>query len=147
QVPPMYSAIKKAGQPLYKLARQGVEVEREARDIEIFELRLAQAVGTVNASAGVPGTIELQTVCSKGTYVRTLAEDIARALGTCGHIASLRRLYVEPFEGEAKETLETIQQAVADGRMPRILAADAPLGHIPSVTLAEEATRRLLHGQ
>jgi tRNA pseudouridine55 synthase len=147
QVPPMYSAIKKAGQPLYKLARQGVEVEREARDIEIFELRLTQAVGTVNASAGVPGTIELQTVCSKGTYIRTLAEDIARALGTCGHVASLRRLYVEPFEGEAMETLESISQAVSSGGKPRILAPDVPLGHLAPVELDEEATRRLLHGQ
>ena len=139
QVPPMYSAIKKGGQPLYKLARQGVEVEREAREIEIFELRVARGTDA--------GLLELQTVCSKGTYVRTLAEDIARSLGTCGHIASLRRLYVEPFEGEVMETLESIQQAVTDGRKPRVLAADAPLGHLSSVDLDEEGARRLLHGQ
>jgi len=138
QVPPMYSAIKKGGQPLYKLARQGVEVEREAREIEIFELRCIRSQ---------PDLVELQTVCSKGTYVRTLAEEIARSLGTCGHVASLRRLYVEPFEGEAMETLESIQQAVAEGTKPRILAVDAPLGHLAGVELDEEGARRLLQGQ
>jgi tRNA pseudouridine55 synthase len=149
QVPPMYSAIKKGGQPLYKLARQGVEVEREARDIEIFELRVVRVAGAsdANSRGAAPELIDLQTVCSKGTYVRTLAEDIARALGTCGHVASLRRLYVEPFEGEAMETLESIEQAVADGGKPRILAADAPLVHLAAVELDEEGTRRLLHGQ
>jgi len=139
QVPPMYSAIKKGGQPLYKLARQGVEVEREARDIEIFELQRVREGRLV--------ALELRTVCSKGTYVRTLAEDIARALGTCGHVSSLRRLYVEPFEGEEMETLESIERAVAGGRRPRILAADIPLGHLAAVKLDEEGTRRLLHGQ
>jgi tRNA pseudouridine55 synthase len=161
QVPPMYSAIKKGGQPLYKLARQGVEVEREARDIEIFELQRVREAGAPDAMPGdvmprdaMPRdanmrlvALELRTVCSKGTYVRTLAEDIARALGTCGHVSSLRRLYVEPFEGEEMETLESIERAVAGGRRPRILAADIPLGHLAAVKLDEEGTRRLLHGQ
>src|SRR5215469_8925401 len=77
QVPPMYSAIKRGGQPLYRLARQGVSVPRSARTIEISELTLVH----LDAAA-----LELETVCSKGTYVRVLAEDIARALGTCGHV-------------------------------------------------------------
>src|SRR5262249_48100621 len=77
QIPPMYSALKRNGQPLYKLARAGIEVERAARHIEIVELHLL----TLTECA-----VELEVLCSKGTYVRTLAEDIARALGTCGHV-------------------------------------------------------------
>src|SRR6185312_10957491 len=104
QVPPMYSALKRDGQPLYKLARAGVEVEREPRDIDLFELMLL--------SFG-PTHVELQTVCSKGTYVRVLAEDVAKALGTCGHVTALRRVYVEPFDAESMETLESIAAARA----------------------------------
>lgn len=91
QVPPMYSAIKRGGQPLYKLARAGVEVEREPRHIEIFSLPRIRFDGS---------SLELEALCSKGTYIRTLSEDIARKLGTCGHVTALRRLFVEPFEGE-----------------------------------------------
>src|SRR5690348_13469376 len=138
QVPPMYSAIKRGGQPLYKLARAGLEIDRAPRQIEIFELPLIEYEGS---------RLQLEALCSKGTYIRTLAEDIARALGTCGHVSSLRRLFVEPFEGEAMETLESISQAVSSGGKPRILAADAPLGHLAPVELDEEAARRLLHGQ
>ncbi|HEY0768130.1 MAG TPA: tRNA pseudouridine(55) synthase TruB, partial [Steroidobacteraceae bacterium] len=75
QIPPMYSALKRAGQPLYKLARAGVTVARAARDIELFELALI-ALG--------PASLELEALCSKGTYIRVLAEDLAVALGTCG---------------------------------------------------------------
>ncbi len=100
----MYSAIKKDGQPLYKLARAGKEIERAAREIEIFELRLAGSDG---------GSLRLETLCAKGTYIRVLAEDIARALGSCGHVTRLRRTYVEPFEGEAMETLESDRAARA----------------------------------
>jgi len=88
QIPPMYSALKRDGQPLYKLARAGIEVERAARDIEIF---------TLTRQAWSLSQLELEVLCSKGTYVRTLAEDIAKALGTCGHVRALRRVYVEPF--------------------------------------------------
>jgi len=138
QVPPMYSALKQGGQPLYKLARAGVEVERAARDIELFELNL------LGLDAG---RIELETVCSKGTYVRVLAEDFARALGTCGHVVSLRRAYVEPFGNEPMETLESVAEAVAQGRWPRVLPADWPLRHLPEVSLPPGLVSRLLHGQ
>src|ERR1043166_4269124 len=77
QIPPMYSALKREGQPLYKLARAGVEVERQARDIELFELAVLD-VGSTH--------IDLETLCSKGTCIRVLAEDLAKALGTCGHV-------------------------------------------------------------
>jgi tRNA pseudouridine55 synthase len=138
QVPPMYSALKRDGQPLYKLARAGVEVEREAREIELFELALL-GFG--------PTYVELQTVCSKGTYVRVLAEDVAKALGTCGHVTSLRRVYVEPFDAEPMETLESIAEAREQGRWPRVLQADWPLGHLPKVSLSGADVSRVMHGQ
>ena len=138
QIPPMYSALKRDGQPLYKLARAGVEVERQARDIELFQLVVVRSG---------PTDIELETVCSKGTYVRVLAEDIARALGTCGHVTSLRRVHVEPFETEAMETLESIAEAREQGRSPRVLPADWPLAHLPKVTLSGPWVVSLMHGQ
>lgn len=138
QVPPMYSALKRDGQPLYKLARAGVEVERPARNIEIFEL-------TVLGFAA--DRIELETVCSKGTYVRVLAEDIATALGTCGHVVALRRVHVEPFGAEPMETLESIAEARAQGLWPRVLPADWPLGHLPRISVTSQWLPRLLHGQ
>src|SRR5690242_10756466 len=138
QIPPMYSALKRDGQPLYKLARAGVEVERQARDIELFELTVLEAD---------PTHIELETLCSKGTYIRVLAEDLAKALGTCGHVTALRRLYVEPFDGEPMETLESVTDALQQGRPPRVLPADWPLGHLPRVSLSGAWVTRLMHGQ
>ena len=132
QVPPMYSAIKKEGQPLYKLARAGKEVEREAREIEIVELRLTGLE---------PAALQLEALCSKGTYVRTLAEDIAKALGTCGHVTALRRSYVEPFDSRAMQTLEEI------AREPCLLPADYGVQHLPRVTMSAEAAARLTLGQ
>jgi tRNA pseudouridine55 synthase len=138
QVPPMYSALKRDGQPLYKLARAGVEVERAPREIELFELVLLGSGGDY---------VELETVCSKGTYVRVLAEDIAKALGTCGHVTALRRVHVEPFGAEPMETLESIALAREQGRWPRVLPADWPLGHLPRISLNAAQAVRLLHGQ
>jgi tRNA pseudouridine55 synthase len=138
QIPPMYSALKRDGQPLYKLARAGIEVDRPARDIEIFTLTLRLRSAS---------QLELEVLCSKGTYVRTLAEDIARALGTCGHVQSLRRVYVEPFVDAPMETLESIARAVEAGNAPTLLPADAPLQHLAAVTLDTKATDRILHGQ
>jgi tRNA pseudouridine55 synthase len=138
QVPPMYSALKRDGQPLYKLARAGVEVERAAREIELFDLAILRFTAE---------EVELETVCSKGTYVRVLSEDIAKALGTCGHVIALRRVHVEPFVGEPMETLESIVQALEQGTQPRVLPADWPLGHLPKVTFSAAQVARLMHGQ
>jgi tRNA pseudouridine55 synthase len=135
QVPPMYSAIKRDGQPLYKLARSGIEVERAPRRIEIFQLTLVEVDGA---------SVKLETLCSKGTYIRTLSEDIARALGTCGHVTALRRVYVEPFEHESMETLESVA-AAPEGL--KILPPDRPLGHLPAVSLEGADAVRLKHGQ
>jgi tRNA pseudouridine55 synthase len=144
QVPPMYSALKRDGQPLYKLARAGIEVERAARDIEIFTLTL---LSDLEIAQDGPAHLELETLCSKGTYVRTLAEDIARALGTCGHVRSLRRVYVEPFGDAPMETLESIARALEAGTLPAILPADAPLQHMPAVALDSRASEMVRHGQ
>jgi tRNA pseudouridine55 synthase len=138
QVPPMYSALKRDGQPLYRLARAGVTVERAPREIEIFEL---QPVSQAEQS------VELDVLCSKGTYVRTLAEDIARSLGTCGHVTALRRSWVEPFEEESMVTLEAVTRACEEGAAPALLPADRPLEHLPAVLLDAWQADRIGHGQ
>jgi tRNA pseudouridine55 synthase len=138
QVPPMYSAIKQQGQPLYRLARRGIEVPRAARVIEIDVLELLGLT---------PTDLELETLCSKGTYVRTLAQEIALALGTRGHVTELRRLYVEPFAGAPMHTLEALRAAGEDGAPPPLLPVDWPLRHLPQLHLAAEDARRLAQGQ
>jgi len=138
QVPPMYSAIKRAGQPLYRLARAGVTVERAPRPIEVSQLRLLTLA---------PETLALEVLCSKGTYVRVLAEDIAAALATLGHVSVLRREYVEPFQGETMRTLESLAETHARGEESSLLSVDWPLGHLPAVHLEPDEARRVCHGQ
>jgi tRNA pseudouridine55 synthase len=143
QLPPMYSAIKQEGQPLYRLARRGVSVPRAARAIEIFELVLRDWES---------GALELETLCSKGTYVRVLAVDIAAALGTCGHVTALRRLYVEPFASQPMHTLESLAAArQAEARQaeewPQLLPIDWPLQHLPVLRLQPGEAERFAHGQ
>jgi len=135
QIPPMYSAIKQAGQPLYRLARQGIEVERAPRQVVIRELRL-QAVREAEADFIVE--------CSKGTYVRTLAEDLARAIGTVAHLADLRRLAAAPFGERAMVTLE---QVLTDPASLTLLEPDAALLHMPRVELTGAGEARLRQGQ
>lgn len=132
QTPPMYSAIKQRGQPLYKLARAGREVARLARPIDIAELTVVDFRDA---------ELQLAMLCSKGTYVRVLAEDLARALGTCGHVVKLRRTYVEPFAAEPMDSFESI------ATRPHVLPADRAVEHLPMVSLTASATERLMHGQ
>jgi tRNA pseudouridine55 synthase len=141
QVPPMYSALKQSGQPLYRRARAGHTVPRAPRRIELYSLALH--------ADPLPGAQELQleALCSKGTYVRVLAEDIARALGTCGHVSALRREYVEPFTAQQMLTLEELTAGASAGVLPELLAADCALTHLVAVRLPEAASRRLLHGE
>jgi len=138
QVPPMFSALKQGGQPLYKLARAGLTVERAPRAIEITELTLV---------ALSEAQLELTALCSKGTYIRVLAEDIARHLGTCGHVSALRRLYVEPFEALPMQTLAEVEAACQGGTLPAMIAADAALPGMPCVHLPADLAGRLAHGQ
>ncbi|HYL00010.1 MAG TPA: tRNA pseudouridine(55) synthase TruB [Steroidobacteraceae bacterium] len=138
QVPPMYSALKQGGAPLYRLARAGLSVERAARSIELYEL-VALALGA--------RSLELETRCSKGTYVRVLAEEIAAALGTVGHVSALRRLSVEPFGSEPMQTLESLERTCASGGAVPLLPADYPLRHLPAVELTAQNAARLRKGQ
>ncbi len=135
QVPPMYSALKRDGQPLYRLARQGIEVEREARSITIHALELLAVDGA---------DLSLRVRCSKGTYVRTLAEDLARALGSCAHLTALRRTAVAPFPHQALVQLEDLQ---ADPAAVQLLPPDAALPQLPEVQLDASAAQRLRLGQ
>jgi tRNA pseudouridine55 synthase len=138
QVPPMYSAIKQGGEPLYRLARAGRTVERAARAIELYALTLI---------AFEAHSLEIETCCSKGTYVRVLAEEIAAALGTMGHVRELRRLSVEPFADEPMQTLARLEEEAAQGAAPRLLPADYPLRHLPAVSLSDTDAARLQKGQ
>ena len=138
QVPPMYSALKHDGQRLYRLARQGVTVQREARNICIERLQLL---------AAEPARLTLAVLCTKGTYVRVLGEDIARALGSCGRLAGLRRDYVEPFDREAMISLEQLERLVQLARPWPLLAPDRALAHLPGLQLNERAARALRQGR
>ncbi len=146
QVPPMYSAIKQGGQPLYKLARAGQVVERAARAVHIDAYEL---LGIEADADGRPAALDCRVTCSKGTYVRVLAEDLARTLGTVGHVSALRRERVEPFDPSRLVTLEAIEGAVEAGEVGGLpwLSPDEVLGHLPAVDLDPEGQRRLLHGQ
>jgi tRNA pseudouridine55 synthase len=135
QVPPMYSALKRDGQPLYRLARQGIEVERQARRVSIHALELL-GVSWPEAT--------LRVRCSKGTYVRTLAEDLARAAGSCAHLTMLRRTAVEPFP---PGRLVTLQELEADAAAVPLLPPDAALPQLPAVQLDQDQATRIRHGQ
>jgi tRNA pseudouridine55 synthase len=141
QVPPMYSALKHHGQPLYKFARRGIDLERAARRISVHALSLEGYRWP---------DLEYRVHCSKGTYIRTLVADIAVALGTVAHVVALRRLNVEPFEEGAMVELAQIEQAAAEGfeALDRhVLPSDAALPGWPAVALDAEQARRLVQGQ
>ena len=138
QVPPMYSALKHEGQPLYRLARAGREVPREPRTVSIH------AIEPILWESPV---LVFRVECSKGTYIRTLAEDIARALGSCAHLTALRRLAVGPFrESDMLELSELEAMAEAGTQDEALLPPDAGLADWPVVTVAGEAEVRFGHG-
>ncbi len=138
QVPPMYSALKRDGVPLYRLARAGQSVERAARAITIDEFTLLGLAGDC---------LELRVLCSKGTYVRVLAEELARALGTCGRLCSLRREYVEPFAGEPMVCLEQLEGGADAVPHWPVLRADRAVQHLPPLQLEAAAALALAQGR
>jgi tRNA pseudouridine55 synthase len=141
QVPPMYSALKRDGVPLYKLARQGIEVERAARQITIHELEL------MRCELPSAPLVELRVRCSKGTYVRTLAEDIGAALGCGAHLVALRRTSVGRLDVEHAVTLERLADAFDGGRLEDFLQSpDSLLADLPEVSLPEAARLRFCCG-
>jgi len=138
QVPSMFSALKVDGQPLYKLARQGVEVEREARPVTIYELE-------VQDRSGDEFTLEVR--CSKGTYVRTLAEDIGRDLGCGAHVAGLRRLAAGPFKIEETVSIQQLEELLEQERDLKLQPVGAAVKDWPAVELPEVTASYIRQGQ
>jgi len=143
QVPPMHSAVKYKGQPLYKLAHKGLEVERKAREIEIYALDLVRIEGD---------ELEVDVHCTKGTYVRTLAEDIGAALGCGGHLSALRRTAVGMFRLDDAVALAELQHlaedADAQARLDEfLLPMEEALAGWPAVNLTENTAFYLRQGQ
>ncbi len=141
QVPPMYSALKRDGEALYTLARRGLVVERAPRPVRIDAIALVE-LG--------PDALTFEVTCSKGTYVRTLGEDLARALGTVGHLAALRRTAVGgAFAGLACHPLAALEALAADERAldALLLPLDAALGAFPALALAAAEAASVRHGQ
>lgn len=141
QVPPMYSALKHQGERLYKLARDGVEVERKPRRVTIHEILLL--------NCELP-EFELDVHCSKGTYIRTLAEDVGEALGCGAHVVGLRRTQVGPFSGENMLDMATLQAAAEQGREALdalLLPVDSAIMDWPEVRLNNDSTFYLRQGQ
>ncbi len=138
QTPPMFSALKRAGRPLYAYARAGETVERELRSVTIHELRLEAFSGT---------RIELDVHCSKGTYIRTLAEDIGAVLGCGAHLGALVRTEAGPFRLADAYALVDLERAEEAERLRLLLPVDRLLAHLPPVTLDSGAAERFAHGQ
>jgi len=138
QVPPMYSALKHGGRPLYAIARQGGEVTRAARRVRIHALEMLSFASP---------DLELRVVCSKGTYIRTLVEDIGRALGCGAHLAALRRVATGGFRIEEAVTLDQLEADSPRARDLRLLPVERLLAGLPRVELSEPLARRFIHGE
>lgn len=142
QVPPMYSALKHQGKKLYELAREGKEIERKPRSIFLSQLKLL---------GWGKDYLEIQVHCSKGTYIRVLGEDLARALGTLGYLASLRRIQSGPFTEEQLVGLDELEKIWEEegelALVARLQPVDLLLEHLPCHQLDQEGTYALTHGQ
>lgn len=138
QVPPMYSALKRDGVPLYELARRGVEVERAPRDICIHEIEYLGSEACCH---------DIEVACSKGTYIRTLAADIGAALGCGAHLTALRRTRVGGLDLAHAVTIEQIEALPTEARDSVLLPVDALLAQLPVVELDAVAADRIRHGQ
>ena len=140
QIPPMYSALKQDGRRLYELAREGRTVERPARRVTIHSLELLGGAGL---------ELSLRVRCSKGTYIRTLVEDLAATLGSCAHVVSLRRTAAGPFGLDDAIGLDALEAPGTDSDLlaQRLLPPDAGVPGLPSVHLPAPEADRLRHGQ
>ncbi|MEW5888402.1 MAG: tRNA pseudouridine(55) synthase TruB [Pseudomonadota bacterium] len=138
QLPPMHSALKRDGKPLYEYARQGMQVQRELRPVTVFRLELERLEGDL---------LEIAVDCSKGTYIRTLAQDIGEALGCGAHLTALRRTRIGPLRVEGAVTLEALE-AMDMAQRDRCLApVDSLLAGLPAVELDGAGAGRFCHGQ
>jgi len=141
QVPPMFSALKFQGQPLYKLARQGIEVERKSRTVTIFDITLLSYTAD---------SFTLDVTCSKGTYIRTLVEDISHALKTGGHVTMLRRIEAAGYDISQAVSIESLEQTAQQGIVALddlLLPTEQALADWPSVKASDEQVIALRHGQ
>ncbi len=146
QTPPMYSALKHNGRPLYEYARKGIEIERKSRQITIFELNLLNYHWQTDAQSG-QAFIEIEVLCSKGTYIRSLCEDIGSALGCGAHISVLRRLEAEPFILSQAVTLEQLEaQADFYAREQLLQDTDAAIHSFSRIDLNDSEKDLIAHG-
>jgi tRNA pseudouridine55 synthase len=145
QVPSMYSAIKHQGKPLYQLARAGVEVERKVRRVTIYSLEL------LDFKAGRQAELRVSVRCSKGTYVRSLAEDLGQMLGCGAHVGALRRTQSGPFGIEQCVSLEQLEKLAAERQFEALngllLPVDSGLSGMPTVVLPDDSSYYLRQGQ
>lgn len=137
QIPPMFSAVKRGGVPLHKLARQGEEIEREPKKVVIERIEVVRFESP---------ELEIIVECGAGTYVRSLADDLGRVLGCGGYLASLRRLRSDPFDIAQAHTIEICEKAAEDGSIEALLVPPAVALGLPVVRLAVPAIERLDHG-
>ncbi|HLD16123.1 MAG TPA: tRNA pseudouridine(55) synthase TruB [Coxiellaceae bacterium] len=127
QVPSMYSALKYQGKPLYEYARKGIDIARESRDIMIYDLQLVELT---------PESLRLSIRCSKGTYIRTLVEDIGKAIGCGAHVSALRRDAIGPFSAEQMVTREQIQKAAEQSACDQyLIPTETLVQHWPSLNI------------
>lgn len=138
QVPPMHSALKHQGRPLYEYARQGVEIPRKARRVTVHALDLEGMAGDV---------CSLRVHCGKGFYVRALADDLGQALGCGAHLIGLRRLAVGAFSIDDAVTLDALEDLGEGGRDACLRPADVLIAALPGMTLGLEASWQITHGQ
>lgn len=138
QVPPMFSALKRDGKTLYDLAHEGVSIEREARSVRIEKLEILEFADEL---------LTVEVTCSKGTYIRVLAEDIGEALGCGAHLASLRRTKVGALSLEDAVTLQALETMSVDERLATLKPLDALMQTLPAVHLSENDRVRFCHGQ
>ncbi len=144
QIPPMYSALKHNGKKLYELAREGKTIERKARRIRIFELKL---LTDSQVGAWKPDRLTLEVFCSKGTYIRSLAEDIGHTLGCCGTVKALRRLEAGLFSIEHAKTIEQLTAMNEQDLFQCLINVDKPLEALPAVELSAEQAVLIKYGQ
>jgi tRNA pseudouridine55 synthase len=138
QIPPRHAAIKHKGRPLYEYARRGEEVPRTPRRVLIHRLELEEFLEDCAV---------VFVECSKGTYIRSLAEDIGTALGCGAHLSGLERTAVGPFRLDQALKLEALEALSPDGRRARVLPSEALLGSWPRLTLGPEVAAKFTHGQ
>jgi tRNA pseudouridine55 synthase len=138
QIPPMHSALKREGRPLYEYARAGVEVERAARRVTIHSLIWRDLAGD---------ELTIDVVCSKGTYVRVLAEDIGEALGCGAHLVALRRTAIGPFRAADAMTLDALAGLATEERRDALRPIDSLIGRLPEVRVAGALAEAFQRGQ